>query len=389
MENLRLDVLESYRETYTVEDRDLIQLCQIAARLSAAPIVAVSWIGRDEQWFQVAYGSSIVRMPRNAAPCAQVVESGLPLEIPDVMSSLEWRRSVLNDMGVGSYHGYPMRNHAGFLLGTFVVLDTHARSLTPFQRESILGLCELVVSRIEAVNEIQQLRHELKSSESLAQLGLVAGGLIHEIASPLTALLHRSSAARASYEEGRSDVGTQLVRQEGIAKRIIKIVAAVRGFAECPENVTKENLRMVDLVDQFMFAVQADLQTNKVSMYLEIPPELEIRVNAAMFVQILVNLFNNAVHAMEPVAERYIEIGAVPSEKSGFIRIQFRDSGPGVDESVRARIDQAFVSSKKGSGGLGLGLTICQRFAQQMGGSLKLDPDRERTMFVLEVPAAT
>lgn len=385
-ENLRIEALEKYRDHYAVEDQVLLQLCRIAAKVCDAPIVAVSWIGKDEQWFQCAHGTPLGRVPRALAPCDKVVRSKMAVETPDFTADPEWRDSPLFEKGLRAYFGFPMIDKAGVALGSFCILDTRARSLSDVQREVARELCQLVVARIEAATYVHGLVREVRHHEPLAQLGLVAGGLIHEIASPLTALIHRSSAARMSFEEGRQDVSEQLLRQEALAQRILKIVAAVRGFAERPEELPSERLCIADLIDQMLIAVHADQQKQKIAMYFDVPSDLHLRGNSVMCVQILVNLFNNAAQAMEATESKWIEISAAPSVEEGFVDLRFRDGGAGISEEVRSRLDHAFVSTKFGRGGLGLGLTICRRFAEQMSGSLTLDPDRARTTFILRLP---
>lgn len=385
-ESLRREALEKHRDFYASEDPELLRFCRLAARLADAPVAGVSWVGGVEQWYQCAHGAPVARHPRAAAPCDRVVRAGRPVEIPDLARDPEW--GELAARGLRAYFGFPMIDGGGFMLGSFCLLDTRPRGLTDPQRELLTELCRAVVARIEGASLALGLERRLQSQASLARLGMVTGGLIHEIASPLTALLHRSSSARLSFEAGRADVADHLVRQEALASRILKIVAAVRGFAENVGELATEELTVAALVEQMLTAVQNELPRANVALSFRVPPELRLRGNAVMCVQILVNLFKNAVQAMDASAERWIEIAAGPSPHPGFTEIRFRDGGRGIDESLRQRIQQAFVSSKKERGGLGLGLTLSHGFAEQMGGRLELDPDRERTTFVLTLPAA-
>jgi signal transduction histidine kinase len=73
--------------------------------------------------------------------------------------------------------------------------------------------------------------------------------------------------------------------------------------------------------------------------------------------------------------------------RTKWVIVSVSDEGPGVPEELRERIFTPFFSTKKKSNAAGLGLTVALSFAQQHGGSLKLEQEKGRTTFEFRLPS--
>jgi C4-dicarboxylate-specific signal transduction histidine kinase len=99
---------------------------------------------------------------------------------------------------------------------------------------------------------------------------------------------------------------------------------------------------------------------------------------------VLGNLLGNAIDALaESGPPRAIEVRARRAGANA-IRIEVRDSGPGVSAEVRDRLFQPMSTSKPE--GMGLGLVISRTIAERHGGRLWLDTESHQTNFCLELP---
>ena len=84
--------------------------------------------------------------------------------------------------------------------------------------------------------------------------------------------------------------------------------------------------------------------------------------------QVLVNIFSNAIHAMESTSVRQISISA--NSRPNGISINIGDTGPGISDSVIENIFDPFFTTKEVGLGLGLGLSISYRIMESLGGKI-------------------
>ena len=99
--------------------------------------------------------------------------------------------------------------------------------------------------------------------------------------------------------------------------------------------------------------------------------------------QILANLLRNAVQAVPPGSAVGIRSRA---NGGGAMILEVWDEGPGIADDMGSTIFDPFVSSKKGS--MGLGLAVTQRLVRGFGWSIGVRREEGRTVFGIEIPPA-
>jgi signal transduction histidine kinase len=102
--------------------------------------------------------------------------------------------------------------------------------------------------------------------------------------------------------------------------------------------------------------------------------------------QVLLNLLNNAVDAVQPLAEKWVELQVRSAGKD--VEISVMDSGKGIPEKIRDKVGQPFFTTKVVGHGTGLGLSISRGIVEAHGGHLNLDTQCEHTRFVVTLPKA-
>ncbi|XDD43290.1 ABC transporter substrate-binding protein [Leptospira sp. WS60.C2] len=93
--------------------------------------------------------------------------------------------------------------------------------------------------------------------------------------------------------------------------------------------------------------------------------------------QVWINLINNGLHAMSFVGTLEIKI----QSDGDWVKISIIDSGIGVAESIKDKIFEPFFTTKPNGEGMGLGLDICKKMIQQMGGKIELEPTSKGACF--------
>ncbi|HYP69688.1 MAG TPA: ATP-binding protein [Variovorax sp.] len=232
----------------------------------------------------------------------------------------------------------------------------------------------------------------------LNALGELAAGMAHELNQPLTAVLANTQAARRLLDEqagpdelatARSAMG-QAAEQ---ARRASDVVGRLRRAIERPaSDRAGQALNLHDVLRRALDLLQPELSRQGVEVRLHSSTATHQQVRASgdpvAVEQIVHNLLLNAMQAMQQqdADARRIDLAYGPASDSRHCEVRVCDNGPGIAPEVLPRIFEPFFSTREH--GLGLGLSLCETLAQEMGGSLQAAPgDNGRgACFVLRLP---
>ena len=211
----------------------------------------------------------------------------------------------------------------------------------------------------------------LSQNERLAALGTLSAGLAHEINNPLGAMmLTTESALRSLQARGPVDkeVSRSLNRVMDQIDRCSKIVDGVLMFAK--NETSEKSLHAMSAVarrarDMILFKAKP----KKITVTLkECDSDLAAVVNATEMEQVIVNLLSNAIDASPASSEIQIQIRELKEE----IEISVHDDGSGMDDSMKNVAFDPFFTSKRESGGTGLGLSMCHTIVSNHGGTIEI-----------------
>jgi signal transduction histidine kinase len=146
-----------------------------------------------------------------------------------------------------------------------------------------------------------------------------------------------------------------------------------------------ERVAPAELVAAACDQVADRLARSRIACRTRVDPDLPaLPVDRVQIGAVLANLLGNAIDSLSSAGPpRTIEVRA-RSVSRGSVRIEVRDSGPGVSLEVRDRLFQPMATSKPE--GMGLGLAIGRTIAERHGGRLWLDTESHQTTFCLELP---
>jgi signal transduction histidine kinase len=259
--------------------------------------------------------------------------------------------------------------------------------------EQVLVIGLDIEDRKRAEAERDQARASAYQSSQLAELGVMAAGLAHEINNPLQALSYGLGTLRHFLEEPATprqqlaEQGLRIVeRGERTVQRIASIVQTLGNFATTGER--GELFARVDLCDVISELQELGgpmLRAQGVTFDVDVPKApLIVCARRVQLGQVLLNLINNSRDAVEPLEDKTIRIAA--RERGAEIELTVEDSGKGIPAALRDRIMVPFFTTKRVGRGTGLGLSISKTIVEQHGGRLFLDTAADHTRFVIELP---
>jgi signal transduction histidine kinase len=255
--------------------------------------------------------------------------------------------------------------------------------------DAVLALVGFFIGIV--VDEHRKVAKELRLSLRLAAAGEMAAALAHELNQPLTALGAYGKACELLVERGDQGDGGAMLKS-AIHRMIVEsgraadVVRRLRDFfrtgAMQLEPVDTAQL-LAGVAQQFL----ALFREQGVELCVaELAPPLAVRVDRLQLELVLRNLLANAGEAVQgrPAGMRRITVAAERVDGDR-LRLCIDDSGPGVSDTLAARLFEPFVSSK--ASGLGLGLVLSRAIVEAHGGALWVEAG-EHGMFRLTLPLA-
>lgn len=155
-ETQRLKALHALQILDTPADRLLDGIVAAASDIFSVPIVALTLIDHDRQWFKASCGLSSQQTPRDESFCAHVVADPVPTVVPDCLLDDRFAEnpSVIGSPHLRFYAGYPLILAGGPCIGTLCIADVRPRQLAKSAMDRLAQLAAL------ALNVIQQGGHQ-------------------------------------------------------------------------------------------------------------------------------------------------------------------------------------------------------------------------------------
>ncbi len=225
--------------------------------------------------------------------------------------------------------------------------------------------------RKRATDALLQSEEQLRASERLASIGTLAAGIAHEINNPVGAILAAAQLSQILREDPTDDdqLESALTDIVSEAKRCGDIVRSVLQFAR-EERTDKWECALRDLVIRSIRLTSAFAEKHGTRLQADLPETSPYaHANPTQLEQAIVNLIRNAI---ESGATR-VQIGlrTRPDERVALIEVS--DDGIGISESDRLRILEPFYTTRRATGGTGLGLSVVHGIALEHGGSLAIE----------------
>jgi len=230
--------------------------------------------------------------------------------------------------------------------------------------------------------ERQRERAQLEQQGQLAERGLTAAVLAHEIRNPLAALRFQLHSLRRNANQQERVTATA----DTIDNELVRIQQLLADYL-AHEKAQAMRVTPVDLVEaaqNLQILMQELLRENDTRMFIHhVGPHPIVSCDPHALRQVLINLVINAQQAMGKGGTITINI----AQADGFGTISVADTGPGIPPEMRDRLFKPFATSKKERSGIGLALV--KRFVDNFGGSVSVESEPgQGATFHLKLPLA-
>ena len=245
--------------------------------------------------------------------------------------------------------------------------------------DSIMG----VVATGRDLTESRKLERQLLQAQKLAVLGLMAGGIAHEIRNPLAIVFSAAQFLMQDHLEPKfrlecgDKIRNGMQRCSTIIEHLLKFARPSERREFDPVNLTSVLTDTLQLI-----ANQAKIQRVKVTSIQPQAP-LFVQGDDSLLQQVFENLFLNALKAMPEGGS--LEVAAHQDEQTLFVRVA--DTGCGFAPADLNSIFDLFLMKSSGHKGTGLGLPLCYSIIKQHAGFIEVEStEGQGTVFTVKLP---
>jgi C4-dicarboxylate-specific signal transduction histidine kinase len=162
-------------------------------------------------------------------------------------------------------------------------------------------------------------------------------------------------------------------------ERISKIINGLRKFSRSTDKKAYKANLLEPIVREALVLVEAKAKKFSVRLDLKFASEFTVLCDDIEIEQVLVNLINNSIDAINKSADPWIEISTFDDQNEVVLRVM--DSGAGIQANVVARIFEPFYTTKPVGEGTGLGLSIVKGILDEHKASIRVLTELKNTCF--------
>ena len=225
----------------------------------------------------------------------------------------------------------------------------------------------VIVLVFKDVTHERLLQQQLAQSGKMASIGQIAGGVAHEINTPLASILFNTQLLQTL--PVTDEIKAVLKSVESSTARCRDIVQMLMSYVRPTQmGVRLVPIRLVPVIEQSMTLMGALLQAENVKVELDIRADPTVRGHATEISQVLVNFLSNAKDALSERPSKLVHVRLYTERDQAVLEVE--DNGEGIAPDAAARVFEPFFTTKGVGKGTGLGLAVSKSIADKHAGTL-------------------
>ena len=276
-----------------------------------------------------------------------------------------------------------------FIFNNITLLWRAAKKLT----NANLHLEDRVKERTRELEQsqatIMQQQQSLIHSAKMSSLGEMAGGIAHEINTPLAIISMRTEQIEELIADGNLDefkVLKNLHVIKSTTNRIATIIAGLRFFASDSKKAPTEPIPISKILEETLSLCREKFSSHGVEIEVKNESSVQPCVDCRSIEvsQVFLNLLNNSFDAVLGKADKWVRVEI--KDQDPYVEVSIVDSGFGISKEIQDKIMQPFFTTKDIGKGTGLGLSISRGIIESHRGKLHLEPNHQNTCFRVLLP---
>lgn len=265
----------------------------------------------------------------------------------------------------------------------------------------------------ESHQALKTTQEQLVNAEKMASLGRLVAGVAHELNNPIS-FIYGNTHALMTYAKklipyltkiqqqanSNGQINDELLASEHdkITKILADLPSLLDGTLEGVERVRDIVLDLLqfssgqqyefkdfDLIHAINTTLRWVNKEHNVQVHCQLPEHLEIEGQPGRIQQVIMNLIQNALDALEGIENAQLSVSL--TYNNDYCELSIKDNGLGIEEKILPHIFEPFVTTKDTGKGTGLGLSLSYRFVSDHGGSLTAHNHSDGgAEFILQLP---
>jgi signal transduction histidine kinase len=270
----------------------------------------------------------------------------------------------------------------------------------------------MVASIKEAEAKARYQQQQMMQMDKLTSLGVLVAGVAHEINNPNQTILSNSTFLRRAcadikavlddyqreyeeiliggleYSEFRNEFTEYIRIIEKCSRQIDQIVQSLKAFVRDEPGVLMGQVNINTVVRDSISLVSHFIKQSTDNFEVHLQSNLPvIKGHCQRLAQVIINLIQNACESL-PDKSKIVSVISRYDTKKSSVLVEIRDEGIGISEEDLGRIQDPFFTTRRATGGTGLGLYVSEAIVQEHGGSLSFRSKRgEGTVATISLPA--
>jgi signal transduction histidine kinase len=390
----RLNHLLGYGILDTPAESDYDGLTELASLICETPIALISMVDARRQWFKSRIGLEACEAPRETSLCGHAILSESIMEIQDALEDERFcDNPLVLEQKIRFYAGAPLVSPEGYIIGTLCVIGHEPKKLNEKQRSHLKILSRQIMRNLElkkSTSLISGQEEKLVNLYKMSSLGMMAANVAHEI-NNLISIIQNTGVLMARKIKKESctadDLLPGIAKIEETALRMEKVIKGISSYTRNGEKDPFEPVSVDKLIENTLSLCEQKRFSKRIKIQVDLPEgESILECRETQISQVLVNLLNNSMDAIEELDEKWILIEVKFEKKNKSFLFSVTDSGPGIPTEVSSKLMQPFFTTKKSGKGTGLGLSISRSIIEVHHGHFFIDEKSPHTRFVFELP---